>query len=122
MTSGRAELTNARQSMEEMMDRDPKLRAEYERLGPRFQAINAIIGARHRTKVSQAELARRMGVSQAVVSRMLSGEHSPRLDTVAAAAKAMGYRLELRFVREQGVSDSAKAAAGKQQAARNPKQ
>jgi transcriptional regulator with XRE-family HTH domain len=87
--------------MYDMMERDPELKAEYERLGPRYEAISALIGARKRAKVSQGELAERMGVSQAVVSRLESAEHSPRLDTLAEAARAMGYRVEVRFVREQ---------------------
>jgi len=34
------------------------------------------------------------------VSRLESAEHSPRLDTLAEAARAMGYRVEVRFVKD----------------------
>ncbi len=36
-----------------------------------------------------------------VVSRLESAEHSPRLDTLAAAARAMGYELDVRFKRKR---------------------
>lgn len=87
--------------MEAMRAQDPGLQAEYERLGPRYQAISQLITARQKAKLSQSELGRRMGVTQAVVSRLESAEHSPRLDTLADAAKAMGYRIDVRFVKEQ---------------------
>jgi transcriptional regulator with XRE-family HTH domain len=85
--------------LEEMRARDPQLQAEYERLGPRFEVISELIRARNREGLTQRELGRRMGVSQAVVSRLFSGEHSPRIDTIAAAARAMGYDLEVRLVK-----------------------
>lgn len=89
----------------------PEAQAEYERLGPRFEAISALIDARKRENLTQAELARRMGVSPAVLSRLESAAHSPRLDTLAEAARAMGHRLEVRFVRESSPRyDSAKPA------------
>lgn len=102
-------VTDALAHIRELIERNPDLKAEYERLGPRWEAIKEILRARDRAGISNSELARRMGVSQAVVSRLLSGEHSPRLDTVAAAAKALGCRIEIRLVQE--------GAAGKQEAA-----
>jgi transcriptional regulator with XRE-family HTH domain len=101
MTRQERPLTNVREHLQRLMDNDPELAAEYERLGPRFEAVNAMIRARKRAKLSQVELARRMGVSQAVVSRLESAEHSPRLETLAEAARAMGYRMSVRFVRER---------------------
>ena len=87
--------------LRELRARDPALQAEYERLGPRWDAISEIIRARNREGLTQRELAERMGVSQAVVSRLLSAQHSPRIDTIAAAARAMGYDLEIRLVKRR---------------------
>ena len=80
---------------EEHMEADPALRAEYERLEPRFRAISALIKARG--DVSQSELARRMQVSPGVISRLESAQHDPRLGTLAGAARALGYDLEINF-------------------------
>jgi ribosome-binding protein aMBF1 (putative translation factor) len=80
---------------------DPELREEYERLGPRFAVIRELARLRGEQQISQAELARRMNVSPSVVSRMESGEHSPRLDTIAAAARALGCDLEIKFKKRE---------------------
>lgn len=82
---------------DEMFAADPKLRAEYENLGPRFDAVIGLIRARQQAGLTQTQLARRMGVSQGVLSRLESAWHSPRLETLAAAARALGYTLEVRF-------------------------
>jgi len=82
-----------------MLADNPSLKAEYDRLGPRYAAISALIRARSNAKVSQSELARRMNVRQNTVSRLESGEHSPRIDTLAAAAKALGYDIRVTFVK-----------------------
>jgi ribosome-binding protein aMBF1 (putative translation factor) len=83
--------------MELRMERDPELRAEYERQKPRYDALRALIDARLRAKLTQAELAARMGVSQSVVARLEGAGSSPRIDTLAAAATAMGCELEVKF-------------------------
>ncbi len=82
---------------EQHMEEDPELRAEYERLEPRFRAISELIRARG--TVSQSELARRMHVSPGVISRLESAQHDPRLGTLASAASALGYDLEITFRR-----------------------
>jgi transcriptional regulator with XRE-family HTH domain len=80
-----------------MVDSDPELRAEYERLGPRFMVIGEIIKARKRLGLTQRQLAERMGVSQPVVARLLSGNQSPRIDTVATAAAALNCDLVIEL-------------------------
>ncbi len=91
-------MSSVKKHLEHLRAGSPELQAEYERLGPRYEAIGALVAARMRRGYTQAELARRMGVSQPVVGRLESGEHSPRLDTLASAAAALGCQLEVRFV------------------------
>lgn len=73
----------------------PRLKEEYDRLGPRFAALSKLIDARERLKVSQSELARRMDVPANVVSRLESAQHSPRLDTLVDYANALGYEFNV---------------------------
>lgn len=101
-----------KERFERRMANDPELREEYERLAPRFAAISALIGARQRAGVSQSELARRMGVSPGVISRLESGEHSPRLDTIAEAAAALGCELRVQFKRQPKKKARGDEAAG----------
>ena len=94
----RGRRTDALAHLSGMRAGDPGLQAEYERLGPRFELIDGLIRARKRAGINQGELARRMGRSQAVVSRLESAEHSPRLETLREYAEACGHRLEFRIV------------------------
>ena len=75
-----------------------ELREEYARLGPRRAAIAALVRARMKRKLTQHELAERMGVSQGVVSRLEAGAHSPKLETLELAARAMDFRWEIKLV------------------------
>lgn len=105
----KAQRTDAQKQLKAMVADWPEAQEEYERLGPRYAAIGELIRARRAERLSQAELAKRMGVSAAVVSRLESGTHSPRLDTLAQAARAMGQELELRFVRAKSPKRAADA-------------
>lgn len=109
--------TPAGPTHEEMRDRllqkgSSELREEYARLGPRRDAIVALFRARQLRKLTQYELAQRAGVSQGVISRLESGGHSPKLETLERIARAMDFRLELKLVddRERGAAASGTVA------------
>ena len=50
---------------------DPEVRAEYERLAPEYELLDEMIRARMEAGISQAEIARRMGVSPSSLDRCL---------------------------------------------------
>ena len=52
--------------------------------------LASLVDARKRRGFSQAEVARRMGVSQPVVVRLEAGTHSPTLSTLSRYAAAIG--------------------------------
>jgi ribosome-binding protein aMBF1 (putative translation factor) len=81
---------------------NPKLREEYDRLGPRFEIINALIAGREKQGLTQSEVAARMGVRPHVVSRLESALHSPRLETLVAYARALGFDLRVGLSRSTG--------------------
>lgn len=83
--------------LEHVLREHEGVRLEYERLEARFAVVQALLEARRRAGLTQAELAEAMGTTRSVVSRLESGRHSPSVDTVAAAAKALGCRLEIRL-------------------------
>ncbi len=91
----------AKEMFRELAQEHPEIHEEYDRLGPRFEVINALIRARKARSLSQRELAEQLGVSRNVITRLETGEHSPRLETVYDIAKALGYRLELKLVKER---------------------
>jgi DNA-binding transcriptional regulator YiaG len=49
--------------------KDAKFRSEYERIGPDMELAFTLAEARRKAKLTQAELAARMGTSQAAVAR-----------------------------------------------------
>jgi transcriptional regulator with XRE-family HTH domain len=70
--------------------RDPEFRAEREELRPEFEFRRALVTARIDSRLTQREMAERLGVKQAAVARWEAGETMPTLDTLFRVAKALG--------------------------------
>jgi ribosome-binding protein aMBF1 (putative translation factor) len=51
--------------------------------------------------LNQKELAKRSKVSRPVISRLLSGRHSPNLRTIARIADALGCKADIRLIDRQ---------------------
>ena len=83
---------------------DPEYRAEHERLAP-FEALARIVIMRRASLgISQAELARRMGTTASVISRIESGQHATNARTLQRLASALEARAVLGF--EYGPDDA----------------
>jgi len=78
--------------------KDPAFRAEYERLKPEYVLALALIKARTRAGMTQADVARKMRTTQSVVARIESGRTPPNLKTLERYACAVGRRIELKLV------------------------
>ena len=81
---------------------NPVVRAEFERIErEEMPMLDAILKARKEAKLTQEQVAKRMGVSTPVVSRLesalISGKHSPSIATLKRYAEAMGKRLDIRL-------------------------
>ena len=92
-------MTTWRQAKTKLFAENPRVKEEYDKLGPRFAAISELIDARERMQISQSELARRMNVKPNVVNRIESAQHSPLLDTVIEYADALGLDVKLRLMK-----------------------
>lgn len=79
----------------------PEIRAEYRRLGARFEVLDQIVRARARLGMTQAELASAMGTTRSAISRLEAGNHAPTIDTLADAAAALGLDLKIRLVKRR---------------------
>ena len=84
----------------------PDVRREYEKLEEEFEILDEILRARAEAGVTQAELAARIGTTQSVVARLETGlgKHSPSIGTLKRYASALGYRLQVRLVKDQGLT------------------
>ena len=99
------------EAREKLLADDPELRAEYDELEPAYLVARELLRVRSELGISQAELARRVGTAQSVISRLENMEGSPNLRTVVSLAKALGRHVELRFVVEP-ITGSGGFAAG----------
>jgi transcriptional regulator with XRE-family HTH domain len=79
------------------------VKAEYDKLDEEFAFLDEFLKARADEGVTQAEVAERIGTTQSAIARLESGrgKHSPSLATLKKYAHALGYRLELRLVKEK---------------------
>ena len=77
--------------------KDPEYRAAYDALDQEFALASALIEARGRAGLTQEELARRMGTTQAVIARLESGRVKPSTRTLERFATATGTRLRITF-------------------------
>lgn len=79
--------------------KDPEFRTQYERLKPEFALAIALIKAREKSGMTQAEVARHMGTTQSVVARIESGQNPLNLKTLQRYAEAVGRRIQVKLVR-----------------------
>ena len=82
------------------------VRREYERLEEEFAFLDEILKARAAAGLTQAEVAARIGTTQSAVARLESAtaEHSPSIATLQRYASALGFRLQVRLVKQQRAS------------------
>ena len=77
---------------------DPEFRKEYARVDEEFELIEALVRARTAAKLTQAELAKRLGTTQSAVARLEGGRVSPSFATLRRYAEATGTRLTVELV------------------------
>ena len=77
---------------------DPDFRKEYARVDEEFTLIEALIRARTTARLTQAELAQRLGTTQSAIARLEGGRVSPSFATLRRYAEATGTRLTVGLV------------------------
>ncbi|OGG35700.1 transcriptional regulator [Candidatus Gottesmanbacteria bacterium RIFOXYB1_FULL_47_11] len=78
--------------------KDPAFKREYDALEPEYAVIRAVIGKRIEKKMSQKQLARKVGTKQSAISRLESGTSNPSVKFLQKVATALGARLSISFV------------------------
>jgi len=76
---------------------EPEYQRAYEALEGEFGLAKAVLQARNRVGLTQAELARKMGTTQPVLARLEGGRARPSMRTLERLARATGTRLLIRF-------------------------
>ena len=92
---------SVRRHIEQIIAADPEIREEYETLRLRRTIIDQLRTLRTRKKWTQQQLADAVGVPRSAIARLESAEHSPRLETLHAVARVLGYDVDVRFKRRR---------------------
>jgi transcriptional regulator with XRE-family HTH domain len=74
---------------------DPAFRAEWERTALARAVANRVIAYRAEHGLSQADLARQLGVSQPAVARLEIGEHEPTFTTLSRLSQRLGIHFHI---------------------------
>lgn len=79
------------------------VRRAYEDIEQEFAFLDQVLKARAATGFTQAEVAARVGTTQSAIARLESAsrKHSPSIATLQRYARALGYRVEVRLVKEK---------------------
>ena len=77
--------------------RNEEFRAAYDALDQEFSIASALIQARANARLTQADVAGKMGVTQSTIARIQSGKNIS-LKTIARYAKAVGQPIRLEIL------------------------
>lgn len=103
-------MTNFDDFKRDMLKR-PDVRAAYDALADEFSIAEALIQARARAEMTQAQVAEKMQTSQSYVAKLESGQVSPSIKALRRYATATGARLTISFEREAATHKGARASA-----------
>ena len=77
---------------------DPEVREEYANVDAEYSLIEAMIRARNDARLTQAEIAERIGTTQSAIARLEGGRVSPSVATLRRYAEATGRQLRIGFI------------------------
>lgn len=94
----------------------PSVKSAYDDLAQEFEFLDEVLKARAESGLTQAEVAKRIGTTQSAIARLESAalKHSPSIATLQRYAQALGYRVEVRLVKERRLTrrSTGRAASG----------
>ena len=90
-------MTKLAELKQRLMD-NPEVRKEYAKVDAEFALLKAMITARREAKLTQAELAEKIGTTQSAIARLEGGRVSPSISTLRRYAEATGHQLQVGFV------------------------
>ena len=95
-------MKNLQTYISEQMD-NPEFAREYEAIQPEMDVIMAIVDARISRNLTQKELAERVGMNQADISKLENGTRNPSLNLLKRLAEGMDMVLKIEFIPKQKV-------------------
>jgi len=78
--------------------KNPDFKQEWENSELRYKLIKQLIKLRNNYNMSQSDLAKKIGTTQAVISRIENGTTNIGIDFIDRIAKAFDKKVELKIV------------------------
>ena len=91
------QFTTHKQLHQKLMQK-PGYKKEYDALESWFQVVKATTELRKQQGLTQAELAEHLNTVQPAIARLESGKYNPTIKFLDKLARALGKKLEIRFV------------------------
>ncbi len=112
-------MASSLKSFRERALKRPAVKKAYESLAEEFAFLDEVLKARAESGLTQAQVAERVGTTQSVIARLESGtsKHSPSIATLQRYAGALGYRVEVRLVKQAGSRRASTVRAEKRRSA-----
>ena len=77
--------------------KDPEFKEEWDKLELRYKVIEQLIKLRIAYKLTQAELAKRVGTTQAVISRIENGNVNVGIDFLDKVARSFNKKVDIKI-------------------------
>lgn len=77
--------------------KNPEFKREYDLLGPEYDALEKIIELRLKNKLTQKELAEKVGTKQSSISRFEKGFVNPTVNFLSKVSSALGKKMVIEF-------------------------
>lgn len=77
--------------------KDPEFKREYDALEPEYALIREVMDKRLAKKMTQKELAEKVGTKQSAISRLESGSANPSFQFLKKVASALDSKLTISF-------------------------
>ena len=78
--------------------KDPEFKQLFDEYDKQLEIAYQILQLRKKKKVSQSQLAKKIGTTQSNVARMEAGKQNFSTDMLVKVASALGKTLEIKFV------------------------
>ncbi len=79
--------------------KNPRFKKHYDEHGKQLEIAYQILQLRKKKKISQAQLAKKIGTKQSNIARMEAGQQNFSVDILEKIAGALGYDLKIMFSR-----------------------
>jgi predicted transcriptional regulator len=83
------------EDLEKELLTDSATKREFDKLAPRYAVISELIKARIKNKMTQRDVADKVGTKQSAIARLESGNVNPSLEFLQKVARVMGLSVHL---------------------------